>query len=127
MPLNFHEKQGFNVLLSTLCLLPLFLILSVITYRTGVSPLVLSVAWISLLLLALIVYFSKLNTRITEEGLTVSFFPFLLRPKHIKWAEVRQAYLREYLPLSEYGGWGAPLLHPAIYKGKRGSLHFLSL
>lgn len=117
MQLLFQEKQGFNLLWCSFLMIPLLVILAGFTYSNSSSPFILVVAWVGYILLFTVVYFSKLETRITPEGITLRFFPFLARPKHIPWSQVKQAFIREYLPLSEYGGWGAPLLHPAIYKG----------
>ncbi len=55
--------------------------------------------------LILLFYYSKLETTITERGITYRFIPFL--KKHvIDWNMVEYAEVRKYKPLREYGGWG---------------------
>ena len=117
MKILFREKQSFNTLWSSLFFLPLFLVLLSFTYARTHSPYLIGAAWLAFALVFAVVYFSKLETQESTEGITLRFFPFLLRQKHIPWSEVQKAHVREYLPLSEYGGWGAPLVHPAVYRG----------
>lgn len=45
-----------------------------------------------------------LDTEITSEGIRIAFFPFVRR--FIAWHEVEKAQVREYNPISEFGGWG---------------------
>ncbi len=51
-------------------------------------------------------YFLRLETAFTREGIYVRFFPFHLKFKFIDWNIIRQAYIRKYNPLLEFGGWG---------------------
>lgn len=46
----------------------------------------------------------RLETRLDATGVHYRFWP--LRPQFQPWANVRQAYVRQYDPLGEYGGWG---------------------
>lgn len=48
----------------------------------------------------------RLETIIREDGIYVRLFPFHLKFKHFRWQELRKAYVRQYSPLGEYGGWG---------------------
>ena len=48
----------------------------------------------------------RLETAFTKEGIYVRFFPFHLKFKFIDWNIIRQAFIRKYKPLIEYGGWG---------------------
>lgn len=50
--------------------------------------------------------FLKLKTRVDENGVSVMFIPIMRKPKTILWKEVSSAKVKEYDPLSEYGGWG---------------------
>ncbi|APZ48188.1 hypothetical protein BW723_16255 [Polaribacter reichenbachii] len=34
------------------------------------------------------------------------FFPFHLKLKLIAWQDISKAYVRNYSPISDYGGWG---------------------
>lgn len=55
---------------------------------------------------ALLLYAVRLTTRIDGTGIHYAFFPFHWSEKHIDWADVAEAYVRQYSPLGEYGGWG---------------------
>lgn len=48
----------------------------------------------------------KLQTRITTKGIEVRFPPVHNTNRLIPWNEITKAYIREYDPISEYGGWG---------------------
>ena len=48
----------------------------------------------------------RLETQISETAISVRFFPFHLKFLQFPWSEVEQVYVREYSPLSEFGGWG---------------------
>ena len=48
----------------------------------------------------------KLETGIRKEGIYYRFFPFHFRKKLISKAEIRSFEVRQYKPITEYGGWG---------------------
>jgi hypothetical protein len=48
----------------------------------------------------------RLDTKVDTEGVHYRFFPFQLNYKLIKWDELEKAYVRQYKPIYEYGGWG---------------------
>jgi hypothetical protein len=62
-----------------------------------------------LLLLTLLFFIFRLDTIIKEDGIYVRFFPFHLKYKHFTWENIRKSYVRQYSPLTEYGGWGLRL------------------
>jgi hypothetical protein len=47
-----------------------------------------------------------LDTWISDDGIRYRFFPFHLKRHLIPWSDIRQAYVRTYKPIAEYGGWG---------------------
>jgi len=51
----------------------------------------------------------RLDTTIRKEGIYVRFFPFHLKFKHYKWDKLAKSYVRQYSPVTEYGGWGIRL------------------
>ena len=51
----------------------------------------------------------RLDTKISKEGIYVRFFPFHLKYKHYAWDKLTKSYVRQYSPISEYGGWGLRL------------------
>jgi hypothetical protein len=51
----------------------------------------------------------RLETTIKKDGIYVRFFPFHLQFKHYTWDKLTKSYVRQYAPISEYGGWGLRL------------------
>lgn len=64
---------------------------------------------IGLIILTLLFWFIKLETKITKEGIYVRFFPFHLKFKHYKYIDIEKLFLRQYSAIFEYGGWGLRL------------------
>ena len=62
-------------------------------------------AGLTLLFTILFVNF-RLETQIKDDGVYVRFFPFHLSYKHFTWDKISKSFVREYQPISEYGGWG---------------------
>jgi hypothetical protein len=58
----------------------------------------------------------RLDTRINKDGIYVRFFPFHLKFKHYSWDSLTKSFVRQYSPISEYGGWG--LRYGLFGKGK---------
>lgn len=48
----------------------------------------------------------RLKNQIRKDGVYVKFFPFHLSFKVYKWDKVSKLFVRQYDPISEYGGWG---------------------
>lgn len=59
-----------------------------------------------MLILTYFFFILKLETSITEEGILVRFYPVHRRFRLYKWEKIEKAYVREFSPLMEYGGWG---------------------
>lgn len=66
------------------------------------------------LLLSLSLLTATLITFINKEGVYVKFSPFHSRYKFFNWNEIDAVQIREYQPVSEFGGWG-------IRVGRRGA------
>ncbi len=47
-----------------------------------------------------------LKTVITNNDITIIYFPIIRKGKVIKFSDIEDIYTREYRPVSEYGGWG---------------------
>jgi hypothetical protein len=60
---------------------------------------------LTLVLTLLFVNF-RLYTIIKKDGIYVRFFPFHLKYKHYAWERLTKSYVRQYSPITEYGGWG---------------------
>lgn len=48
----------------------------------------------------------KLQTKIDENGIKFKFYPFQRSFKNIPWDSITECYIRNYNPISEFGGWG---------------------
>lgn len=48
----------------------------------------------------------RLDTVIKKDGIYVRFFPFHLQFKNYRWEKLTKSFVRQYSPISEYGGWG---------------------
>lgn len=59
-----------------------------------------------ILLVTLMLFYTRLSTRIKKDGIYVKFFPFHFTYKYYSWEMIAKAYVRTYSPLGEYGGWG---------------------
>lgn len=53
-----------------------------------------------------LIFIFKLKTVINEQGIYYGFWPIQLKLKHVAWNEIEKVFVREYSPISEYGGWG---------------------
>lgn len=63
-----------------------------------------------LMFLITIFYIShRLDTIIKKDGIYVRFFPFHFKSKYYAWDTLTKAFIREYAPIKEYGGWGLRL------------------
>jgi len=48
----------------------------------------------------------RLETNIKADGIYVRFFPLQLTFKYYSWDKLSRSFVRQYNPISEYGGWG---------------------
>ena len=62
-----------------------------------------------LLLLTLLFINLRLDTIIKQDGIYVRFFPFHIKFKYFAWDSITKSYVRQYSPVTEYGGWGLRL------------------
>ncbi|WP_179345975.1 hypothetical protein [Winogradskyella ursingii] len=108
----FKEEQRFTqlwliMLILISMLVPVGIVLG--TYfknPNSFSVLELTIILLVVLLASSIIFLFKLNTRIDEKGVHYQFFPFHLKYKVISWADIKEAHVRNYDPIGEYGGWG---------------------
>lgn len=114
--IDFKEVQGFKTwwvwgAVAVLNGLLLYAIVQQIIFNIpfGPKPLpgyVLIMAELFMILVLLFLFSIKLKTRITGTGIYYRFYPFQSRETMIEWHELRNAYIREYDPFYEYGGYG---------------------
>ena len=69
-----------------------------------------------MLLLTLLFWNFKLQTIIKHDGIYVRFFPIHIAYRKYTWDKLIKTYVREYNPITEYGGWG--LRYGLFGKGK---------
>jgi len=108
----FKEEQRFTqtwliALLGISVMLPMILIVK--EYFTENSKMTTNEFVFSLLgitVSVLFIFIFKLTTRIDEKGIHYRFFPFHRATKTILWSEINSISVRNYDPISEYGGWG---------------------
>ena len=63
-------------------------------------------SWITALIIIVILFSIRLQTRIKSDGIYIRFFPFMVHFKYYAWDELSACYVRQYSPLGEFGGWG---------------------
>jgi hypothetical protein len=73
---------------------------------TPAPDFVLILAEFFFLLLFIFLISVRLKTSITDTGIHYRFYPFQFKETVIEWHELKDAYIREYNSLYEYGGWG---------------------
>lgn len=58
------------------------------------------------LLITVFFFMLRLETQISNKGVSVRFYPFHLSFRFYPWESINKAYVRKYSPIMEYGGWG---------------------
>ncbi|MDP4213062.1 MAG: hypothetical protein Q8926_10575 [Bacteroidota bacterium] len=48
----------------------------------------------------------RLDTEIRGDGIYIRIFPFQQAFKRYAWNDIQAAFVRQYNPIAEYGGWG---------------------
>jgi hypothetical protein len=104
----FKERQRFNQWWLWLILIGangfvLFFIKGLMAHSMNIG---LWLGAIITLLSAISFYFFILETRISEKGIHVRFFPFHFSFITIPWDKIEKVEIRQYRPLGEFGGWG---------------------
>lgn len=114
--IRFTETQRFTqwwlwLLLIGLSAVIISAMIYQITYEqpVGDNPMSdsgLIISSVIILLLNVIFFIFKLETHIDKEGIHIRFFPFHMKFRTYKWVDMSECYLRQYSPISEFGGWG---------------------
>lgn len=104
----FKEEQRFTqlwlvVLIIFSTIVPVGIIL---TLAKSMESSELVIALSVVILAPAIIFLFKLKTRIDEKGIHYRFIPFHLKTQLIPWSDIDKIYVRNYDPISEYGGWG---------------------
>ena len=59
-----------------------------------------------ILLFSMIFFIARFETKITVDGIYVRLVPFSKKYKFYPWEKLNNYYVRKYVPMKEYGGWG---------------------
>ena len=106
--LTFYEKQSFRKwwlwFLNIIFLV--YMIYNAFENHAyfSISELVISIA--VPILLIILSFVMRLETKIDELGIRVKLFPFHIQFKYFPWRDIQKVYIRSYSPILEYGGWG---------------------
>lgn len=57
----------------------------------------------------LLFYFMSLETTVTREAITITYFPFHLKKRIYPFTEIKHLEVVKYNPIGDYGGWGVRL------------------
>ncbi len=114
--INFNEVQRFKTRWAWLAVIAfnilfIYAIVQQVIIGKAFGPepapdYVLIIIEAGLLFLLLFLFSIKLKTKITDAGIYYRFYPFQFKETFIEWHELKDAYLREYNSLYEYGGYG---------------------
>lgn len=106
----FQEEQRFPMMWSIIVLLlTLPLMIYVFFFsdeKENLSRFEYYFAVIAYLLVIFLIHSIKMTTTVTKEDIRVRFTPFHIKPKVFAWSEIENAFVRDYKPVREYGGWG---------------------
>lgn len=104
----FYEKQRFRQWWLWLIIIIVigFIIYNYIENRQYFSMEEIIGSFAVSILIFILFFIIKLETKIDELGIRVRLFPFHLQFKYFPWKTIQKAYIREYSPIGEYGGWG---------------------
>ncbi len=112
---NFSEVQKFRqwwlwVLLVGVLLVPVCITLFANgAHPTHVNPTDIIIGAAGPILVIILFWIMQLRTKIDEHGVYYRFFPIHFQVLVITWEEVEKAYVRQYSPILDYGGWGIRL------------------
>lgn len=62
-----------------------------------------------ILLITIWFLYLRLDTQIKKDGVYVRFFPFHFSYRYYPWERISKSFVRQYNPITEYGGWGLRL------------------
>ena len=105
----FSEKQKFTqpwlrLLLIGSVLLAVIAIIAIVMTAKNTSSLIWLATVLPIILPVWLVTSAYLITEVKQSGIYVRLFPF--RGRHIVFEDIKEAYMRTYQPILEYGGWG---------------------
>ena len=104
----FKEEQRFTQLWLVVLIIfsTIVPVASILSEAKSMESSELVIALSVVILAPAIIFLFKLKTRIDEKGIHYRFIPFHLKTQLIPWSDIDKIYVRNYDPISEYGGWG---------------------
>ena len=63
-------------------------------------------AFTVLIVVNALIFGTSLETKIDKNHIQYRFFPYVRRWKKVDRTDLKEAYVRKYSPISEFGGWG---------------------
>lgn len=113
----FEETQHFSqlwlwIVIIGVSFIMLFQVPFDLIHNSGDNPMTMVNILIILFRIAFVVginalfYLARLNTKIDDDGVHITFRPFFGKAKTFNWSEIEKAYVRKYNSFLEYGGWG---------------------
>lgn len=115
---EFYEIQRFRQWWLWLIILFVlgFSVYNAIENEESFSTPELIISFVIPFLISLLFFIIKLETKIDILGIRVRLFPFHFQFKYFRWKTIEKAFIREYSPLMDYGGWGLRIV--SFGKGK---------
>lgn len=101
-----QESQSFHAFFGFIAVFIAVAVNFMLVYQTDINPWIVLGIMILNSLVALMMLFTKLKTSYNDTGIELTYFPLIIKKKIIPWSDVEYAYVRQYAPIREYGGWG---------------------
>ncbi len=102
----FRNSKAGKFSLALIILLFFSLLLFDFLKQSSINGLVIIIELATALLTFLILWTSKLSTRLDKEKIKYRFIPYNWKIHEIKWSQVTSYQIRKYSPLKEFGGFG---------------------
>ena len=74
--------------------------------NNSLNNFVLITAFVITMSLTVLIFSLRLDTHLRKDGVYVQFFPFHQTFRYFPWDKIEKSYIRQYNPITEYGGWG---------------------
>lgn len=108
---QFLRKSKSAKIIFALVFLIQLIVGIIIFYRDGFTDrnsiyFLIGINAVILLVPGLIIYFSKLETKISKDGIHYRYPIFANKEKFVPWSNIETYQVRKYSPLKEFGGWG---------------------
>ena len=100
-----HSRVG-KISLASLLLLLLSLIIIDFFNRSANNGLMIIIELTATLFPFLLIWNSKLSTRIDDNNIKYKYSPYNWKLREVKWSQVSSVQIRKYSPLKEFGGFG---------------------